>query len=265
MMMRLRYYGRLWKAYMRIGLLTTTQYPADTVIWIISMLLREAAGFVGILAIASVMGSLGAWSFYEICLLFSMCAVIEAISMAFFDNVWSIDSMIRRGEMDVYLVRPASPFVQMVGNRMHFQAVLSMLVYIGIFLWSARGAHVPLNLHTAFVLVEYVICGTLINSGIYTLFNSLNFWIVQGSDLAEFVQTCREFVKYPLHVFPAFIQGFFTYILPLGFIAYYPVLCLLGKTDMPVEILLPAVAAFVAGAASIVWRLGLKGYNSTGT
>src|SRR5699024_8061214 len=93
--MRLRYYGRLWKAYMRIGLLTTTQYPADTVIWIISMLLREAAGFVGILAIASVMGSLGAWSFYEICLLFSMCAVIEAISMAFFDNVWSIDSMIR--------------------------------------------------------------------------------------------------------------------------------------------------------------------------
>lgn len=63
MMMRLRYYGRLWKAYMRIGLLTTTQYPADTVIWIISMLLREAAGFVGILAIASVMGSLGAWSF----------------------------------------------------------------------------------------------------------------------------------------------------------------------------------------------------------
>ena len=191
---------------MRIGLLTTTQYPADTVIWIISMLLREAAGFVGILAIASVMGSLGAWSFYEICLLFSMCAVIEAISMAFFDNVWSIDSMIRRGEMDVYLVRPASPFVQMVGNRMHFQAVLSMLVYIGIFLWSARGAHVPLNLHTAFVLVEYVICGTLINSGIYTLFNSLNFWIVQGSDLAEFVQTCREFVKYPLHVFPAFIH-----------------------------------------------------------
>lgn len=30
-------------------------------------------------------------------------------------------------------------------------------------------------------------------------------------------------------------------------------------------ILLPCVAALVAGIAAVIWRLGLKGYNSTGT
>lgn len=263
--MRFGYYKKLWIAYMRVGILTMTQYPADTIIWLISMIIREASGFIGILTIANVMGQMGAWNLYEICLLFSMCAVIEAIGQAFFDNVWSIDSIIRRGEMDVYLIRPASPFVQMLGNRIHFQAVLSMTVYVGIFIWSALGAGVVFGIHTWVVLMEYLVCGTVINSGIYTIFNSLNFWIIQGGDLAVLVQTCREFVKYPLHVFPAVIQGFFTYFLPLGFVAYYPALCITRKTKMPVEILMPLVAFIVAGIASVIWRLGLKSYNSTGT
>ena len=33
--------------------------------------------------------------------------------------------------MDTFLVRPASPFIQMLGQVMHFQAILSMAVYVG--------------------------------------------------------------------------------------------------------------------------------------
>lgn len=137
--MRMKYYAKLWLRYMRIGFLCMTQYPADTMIWFISMIIREACGFVGILAVAGVTGHLGDWGIYEICLLFSMCAVIEAMGQAFFDNVWAIDKMIRRGEMDTFLVRPASPFIQMLGQVMHFQAILSMAVYVGILVWSIRG------------------------------------------------------------------------------------------------------------------------------
>lgn len=264
-MRRIKYYAGLWRAYLRIGFLTMTQYPSDTVIWIISMLVREASGFVGILAIAGVTGGLGEWNVYEICMLFAMCAVIEAIGQAFFDCVWGIDSMIRRGEIDVFLVRPASPFFQVLGQRIHFQAVLSMLVYIGIFVWAACAEGLAIGWREALFIAEYILCGTVINSGIYTIFNSLNFWIVQGEDIAVLVQTCREFVKYPLHIFPVAIQGFFTFLLPLGFVAYYPALALFGKTDLPVAWLLPLVAAGVFLAASAVWKSGIRGYNSTGT
>lgn len=55
-----------------------TQYPADTVIWILSMLLREASAFLGVVTIANVAGGFGRWNLYELCLLFSMCAIIDA-------------------------------------------------------------------------------------------------------------------------------------------------------------------------------------------
>ena len=78
-MRRIMYYIRVCKAYLHIGFVTLIQYPADTVIWILSMLLREASGFIGIITIASVAGGLGNWGIYEICILFSICAIIETI------------------------------------------------------------------------------------------------------------------------------------------------------------------------------------------
>lgn len=137
-MRRVLYYMRVCKVYLRIGFVTLVQYPADTVIWILSMLLREASGFIGIITIASVAGGLGNWGIYEICILFSICAIIEAIGQAFLDCVWSISSSIRKGKLDVILVRPASPFVQLLGQRVHFQAVITMVIYIGILAYSMR-------------------------------------------------------------------------------------------------------------------------------
>ena len=115
-MNRVVYYLRLWKGYQRRGFLEMTQYPTDTVIMIISLLLREAAGFIGILAIAYAAGGLGGWGVYEICLMFSMCALVESISMTFLDNVWEINRLVHQGRMDVFLVRPAPLFFQVLGD-----------------------------------------------------------------------------------------------------------------------------------------------------
>lgn len=264
-MKRLKYYVRLWCGYMRIGLLVLVQYPADTMTWIASMLLREAAGFLGIVTIANVAGGLGSWNLYEICLLFSMCAIIEAVGQAFLDNVWGINGQVRRGTLDVLLVRPASPFIQMMGQRFHFQAVLSMLVYAGVMIWSMSKLNIGFRIGTILFLLEFLVCATAINTGIYTIFNAFDFWIVQGEDIAAFVQTCREFAKYPLVVFPVVIKGFFTYIIPFGFVGFYPAAYLAGKAGIEVVLLLPVCAGVVTAIAALLWRRGIGSYNSTGT
>lgn len=89
------------------------------------------AGFIGILAIASAVGTMGGWGIYEICLMFSMCAFIESLSQTFFDNVWEINGLVHRGRMDVFLVRPASVFFQLLGDVMHYPALMSMTIYAG--------------------------------------------------------------------------------------------------------------------------------------
>ena len=93
-MKRLKYYFRLYQAFLRIGMLCLVQYPMDSTIRLISIVAREAAGFLGVFAIANVVGNLGEWSIYGVCLIFSLGAMTEAISRGLLDNVWSIGSFV---------------------------------------------------------------------------------------------------------------------------------------------------------------------------
>lgn len=44
-MKKLYYYLVMMKAYMRIGIITFTEYPLDSIIWCVAMFAREAASF----------------------------------------------------------------------------------------------------------------------------------------------------------------------------------------------------------------------------
>ena len=83
--------------------------------------------------------------------------------------------------------------------------------------------------------------------------------------MAVLVQTCREFAKYPIGAFPGVIRTIFTYVLPFGFVGYYPAAYLTGKTGSWVLAGLPLSAVAVAAVAAVFWRLGSRAYDSTGT
>lgn len=263
-MKRIQFYFHLICEYMRLGILRMIQYPVDTVIMLISMLLRELIGLVGILSLTSIMGEMGGWNIYRILLLFSMCAMNEAISMAFFDGVWSLDTGVRKGRIDMYYVRPASIFIQVLGAVQHYQAVISFVSYLGLMVYAIIQLKISMTLANTLFFIEFLVCSVIINTGIYTIFNSINFWIVQGESIANFIHTCREFSKYPIHVFPVIIQAFFTFVLPFGFVGYYPALFLSGHGNEKIPIGLFIIAAFIMIVAVFVWKKGVNIYESTG-
>ncbi|MCB0016678.1 MAG: ABC-2 family transporter protein, partial [Anaerolineales bacterium] len=77
-------------------------------------------------------------------------------------------------------------------------------------------------------------------------------------------------VSYPMTIYPNWLRRFFTYVVPAIFLNYYPALWILDKPD---PFSLPAFAHYVAplvgagllGASLLVWRLGLRQYQSSGT
>lgn len=264
-MKRAGFYVRLYKEQLHMGMITMTQYPLDSIIWIISMIGREGANFLGVFAIARAAGGIGGWNLYEICIIFAMGAMIEAVSQTFLDSVWQISSNIRKGGMDVMLIRPAGVLFQLLGSRFQFQALFSLAASMSVFVFSCGKLGIHASPGGVLFVLEFLICGTIINSSVYLIFNCLNFWIVQGKDISVLVQTFREFAKYPVSVFPIVIRGILTFAVPFGFIGYYPAAYMTGRADFPVPAVLLIMAAVTGTAGITVWRYGLKGYNSTGT
>jgi len=264
-MKRAFFYLRLYKEQLHMGMIKMTQYPLDSMIWILSMIGREGANFLGVFAIARAAGGIGGWNLYEICIIFAMGAMIEAISQSFLDSIWEIGNKIRKGKMDTFLIRPAGVLFQLLGSQFQFQALFSFAASFAVFVISCGKLGIESSPALVLFMAEFLVCGAVINSSIYLVFNCLNFWIVRGDDISVLVQTFREFAKYPVSVFPIVIRGVLTFAVPFGFIGYYPAAYITGRVDFPVPLVL-FVTALITGTIGIsIWRLGLKGYNSTGT
>lgn len=263
---RLRHYTGLIKAFLHFGVCKLAEYPLNTIISFVSMLLREVVGFIGIFLIAQTMGGFGGWNMYEICVLFALAMISEALGQAFFDMVWSIGFIgIKIGMLDVFLVRPAPVLLQVFCFGWNFSALISAMAGGTLFCYGFLGAGGTFTIENLLFILETILFGTMINTSIYLIFNCLNFWVVQANEIASLIQTVRQFGKYPMTAFPVFVRMVLTFGIPFGFVAYYPAAYLLGKTGLPVPTLLAVTGIVVAGISGIVWRMGLKSYNSTGT
>ena len=75
----------------------------------------------------------------------------------------------------------------------------------------------------------------------------------------------REFAAYPLDVYGTAILKFCTYIVPYALFQYYPLTYLLGRTASPLCALAPLAAPLFALPCWIVWRVGVRKYQSAGS
>ena len=81
----------------------------------------------------------------------------------------------------------------------------------------------------------------------------------------------RTLIDFPLSAFTHAIQVFFTFVVPYAFVNYYPAVYILDKVNTdsifsPMIVYMSPVATIIVIAiALIVWNLGLRRYNSSGS
>jgi ABC-2 type transport system permease protein len=74
-------------------------------------------------------------------------------------------------------------------------------------------------------------------------------------------------MSYPASIYPAWMQRFFTFVVPFVFLNYYPALYFLDKPDplgFPVyaPFLAPVVSVIFFAAALRFWQVGVNHYQS---
>jgi len=80
----------------------------------------------------------------------------------------------------------------------------------------------------------------------------------------------REAWQYPVAIYRTWFRRFFTVIIPLACISYFPAMAILGKDDplgSPVifQWLSPLLGFVFLAVCLRVWRFGIRQYASTGS
>ena len=74
------------------------------------------------------------------------------------------------------------------------------------------------------------------------------------------------FSRYPQTIFPHSLQFVMRWVIPFGFVSFYPATFLLGRSRLEgLALLAPVVALAFSLLAAAAWQVGVRRYESTGS
>ena len=262
---------QLYLRLIQISLLSRMQYRANFVASILGLIFWNVInlGLIGILV--SQFTSLKDWTVWEIVFLYCLWILGHSLYSLLFSHTTQMENYLIAGTFDQFLLRPASPIVQFLGRELHYVEIADALIGLtGISL-----AYTQLYLHWdswmfGFFIIA-VISGAVIELAVNLLIACSAFWTGRSRSSFILVNQFYGLVhQYPIDIFGSVFRVLVTGIIPVAFMNYYPALFLLDKVNRSnsgwwLSYMSPLVALLLVGIVSVVWRLALKRYSSSGS
>lgn len=263
MIRHLKLYSKFLKQYIK----TLIEYRADFILGLIGFVFVQAIGVIFIGLIFNAIPSLKGWSFYEILFIYGFAQIPRGIDHVFTDQLWIFSwKTIVQGEFDRYLVRPLNPLFQVIVER--FQPDGFGEIIIGTILlvtaWSKIGLEITFSRIVALIFV--ILCATVIYTAIKLAVTSIAFWVKFAQSYLFMVYQLSTFVKYPVTIYPTWIRGILTFIIPFAFTGYFPAAYILGKGNFLSGVVMTFIVAVVSFLLAYrIWLWGMSRYESTGS
>ena len=262
---------RLYLCYLSISIRSQMQYRASFIMLSLGHLVVTASEFVGIVVLFERFGRLGTWRLEEVALFYGLISIAFAVADAAARGFDLIGGQIKSGHFDRILLRPRSTALQIAGQELTLRRVGRLAQGVAIFAWAAASLDLAWTVPKVALLLASVLGGAAVFFGLVVLQATLAFWTTETLEIMNTVTYGGvETAQFPLPIYRDWFRRFFTYVVPLAFANYYPVLAILGKPDpkgAPGFLMwgAPLVGFAFLAACLRAWDFGVRHYTSTGS
>ncbi|WP_242884789.1 ABC transporter permease [Actinomadura litoris] len=210
---------------------------------------------------------MGGWPSDAVLLIAAMRMLSHGLFELFCGRATELSTIVQAGKIDAYLLRPLPVYRQVQLSIFPSNALGDLLVGVSMF----TSAVVALDTEWTPLRVAYVGAavagGALMEGAIFTLLSALQLRLPAGLSWSRWVEELLStFGNYPLKILPGVVNGAFTFILPLAFVAYFPAATLTGNTSglgVPAALAAAAPLAGLAGfvGSRLLWNFALRHYT----
>lgn len=199
----------------------------------------------------------------HILLFIGIYVLMTGFYMLYYGNFTSLSTMVRDGQLDMYLVKPMSTQFLVTMRQWDFSLLLPDLaagsVMIGIG-WHRAG--LPSDFWSVAGFLFLIVCSNLLTYSMFLIPHLLCFWIVSSRGIADVTAAVWDFNNMPQMIYGKWMQRIGTFILPIFVITNFPGLFLmreLSKGMMAWAVALPVLFFLIA---RLVWKRAVKSYTS---
>ncbi|MFE0048144.1 ABC transporter permease [Streptomyces albireticuli] len=250
---------------------STMAYRASFLMTTAGNFAASVLDFVAIMIMFSHIDRLGGFTLPEIALLYGATSTSLGLADLALGNMDRVGRRVRDGTFDILLVRPAPVVAQVAADRFALRRLGRVGQGLLVLGWGVARADVAWTPAKALFTAVTVIAGAGIFAAVFIAGAAFQFWAADASEVQNsFTYGGSTMLQYPPAVFARELVRGATFVVPLAFVNWIPVLRLLGRDDplgLPgwVDFCGPGVALAMLTVAGLLWRVGLRNYRSTGS
>lgn len=249
----LRFLAALWRANLQAAL----EYRAAFLTQVVGMALNNGLAFLFWVVFFDRFEQVAGYGLRDVAMIYGVAACCFGLGIYLFGNATALAEIIGEGRLDYYLALPRPALLHALASR----SVASGLgdVSYGVLTFVALGPH-TLDGAARFALA--VAAGAAVFVGFMVIVSSLAFWMGAASQVSgQAVMAIITFATYPISLFDGPSRLLLFTVMPAALIGAVPA-SFVRAFGWPELGLLAAGAAAFLGLAALVFRQGLRRYES---
>ncbi len=257
---------QIYLHYLSITIRCMMQYKTSFFLTLIGQFLVSFSAFLGIFFMFQRFSKVKGFTYHEVLLCFSIVLLEFSLAEMFARGFDSFSGIVKTGEFDRILVRPQNEIIQVLGSRFELTRIGKIFQAILIFIYGILKSEVAWNLTKVMTVIFMLIGGTAVFSALFLIYASLCFFTLDGLEFINvFTDGGNEFGRYPISIYGKKVLLFSTFFIPYALIQYYPLLYILGRREGILYPILPLLACWFLLPAFLLWKFGIKHYQSSGS
>lgn len=261
-------YLKLYFTYAKLSLMSKLVYKINAIVGIVAFLFAEATSLLTLYFLVNTVPSIDGYSIYHIGLLFGLVNMAVGIDHLLTDRLWMVAYFeVKLGKLDHMFLRPVPVLFQVIASEVQLEALGELIIAAAMIILCGSQLTIVGGAGAILLVILGIICASVIISSFKIMVASLAFKFKRSGPLLQFIYNFSGFTKYPMTIYPKFIQVILTFIIPLGLCLFYPYENLFTPVENPILLVLSMLGftLIFATVCIMVWTKLVKMYESTGT
>lgn len=265
-MLSFRQYIRLYFIIEAQYIKARMQYRMDFILSSIGMLFSSMATLGIFWILFDTIPQLAGWSFMEMVFIYAFYMISISPMQILFDNIWRLRNDVRTGNFLKFYFRPLNMMFYYMSEVFDLKGVTQLVVGILLLIYASIQLDIAWSPLKLILLPVMIASASLVMISIIVSAGCSSFWITNSFPVLSLAWKLREFSPYPISIFDGIFRFAFTFIMPIGFVAFYPSQMFLRVEDMsPLVYLSPVMGILMFLITYWIWTKGVNNYTGTGS
>ncbi len=256
---------KLIGSFLKVSTQAEMAYRANFFIRLLNSLLNLGTGVLSLIVIFNQVEMLQGWDLPSALGLLGIYLLLNALRSLFIspslESVAGMDGEIWKGTFDFTLLRPVNKQFLVSFRHWRVFALFDLVLALGILGYAIRLMATTITLGALLSFGTTLLAGVTLLYAALLAFSALVFWN-SGFLFTWVINDLFQLARYPVGLYPGWLQLILTWIIPVGLMTTIPAQALSGQLS-PLMLILTLI--FSLGAllgASWLFRVGLEKYAS---